>query len=84
MKMLMKDPGRRWENWEPYQLPAASRWPVLLLTLAVFLAATLAASLMTLSGPQSRCVRPVGWHVTGRVSAPLCGIRGADTLPRGK
>jgi hypothetical protein len=79
----MKDPGRRWENWEPYQLPGR-RLPVLLLALGVFLAVALVSSLMTLSGPQAHCVRPVGWHVTGRVSVPLCGIRGAYGLPRGK
>jgi hypothetical protein len=82
--MLMKDPGRRWGDWEPYQLPPAARWPVLLLALVVFLVVALVATLMTLSGPQSRCVRPVGWHITGRVSVPLCGTRGVYKLPTGR
>lgn len=81
--MLMKDPGRRWEpDPEPDPEPGSMR-SYLLLLLGIAIAIALAAVLAPLSGPATRCVRPVGWHVTGRVSVPLCGTRGVYRLPTG-
>jgi hypothetical protein len=73
--MLMKDPGRHWGDREPYRPPGSLR-PYLLLLLAISIALVLVAALVPLRGPATRCVRPVGWHVGGRVALPLCNVYG--------
>lgn len=94
--MLMRDPtipppptlppayhGRHWEE-PPAPPPDTSPWPLWWFAFAIVLVVVVVAALMTLSGPQRNCVRPVGYQVPGTVAMPLCGTRGAGRLPAGK
>jgi hypothetical protein len=81
--MLMKDPGRRWWEREPYQLPGPA-WPYWLLVAGILLVVALSAIFAPLSGPQSRCTRPVAYQVHVRAFTALCGTTVLHRLAPGR